>query len=266
MANKGFFIDQMGFEVGVPQTPIKVVSLVPSQTELIFYLGGQDKLVGITKFCIHPQPEVKKIAKIGGTKNFHFEKIKALSPDLIIGNKEENYHEGISVLKHDFPVWMSDIYNLGDALTMIVEVSKLLNVSAEGHQLANEINKKFGQLSIKNPKTALYFIWQNPLMIAGKNTFIDDMLNRAGFINLANDERYPSLNEEQIKALDPEVILLSSEPFPFSERHLNYFQQLCPSAKVVTVDGELFSWYGSRLLKSPDYFHQLNLQLNPTVL
>ncbi len=94
-------------------------------------------------------------------------------------------------------------------------------------------------------------------MIAGKGTFIDEIMQIGGFENCTAESRYPTLTETQIQELQPETILLSSEPFPFKEKHIAELQQLCPNAKIQIVDGELFSWYGSRLLKTAKYLKQL---------
>ena len=256
-------IDQMGFEVECPSSPQRIVSLVPSQTELLFDLGLEDRIVGITKFCIHPKDKVKQYTKIGGTKKFNFEKIKTLNPDLIIGNKEENYQEGIEKLRKNYPVWMSDIVNLEDSMQMMKFVGQLTQTEDVTNRLISEIQNGFDQLlKPKKTKNALYFIWQGPHIVAGSDTYISEMLPYAGFENLVKDTRYPELTDEQIKVYNPEYILLSSEPYPFKDKHIAAFQKLCPNAKVMLVDGEIFSWYGSRLRYAIAYFEKLakNLQ------
>jgi len=251
-------IDQMGLEVKVPKNPQRIISLVPSQTELLFDLGLEDRIVGITKFCVHPKDKVSKYAKVGGTKNFNFEKIASLQPDLIIGNKEENYKEGIEMLQANYPVWMSDIFTLEDSLEMMNSIGQITQTQDRANQLITEIQSGFDQLPKSDKlKSALYFIWQKPHMAAGSDTFINEMLHSAGFYNLIKDSRYPELTDEQIKTLNPDYILLSSEPFPFKEKHIDAFQELFPNATVMLVDGELFSWYGSRLKYAPAYFVRL---------
>lgn len=250
----------MGAEVVVPLNPKRIVSLVPSQTELLFDLGLDKQLQGITKFCIHPADKVKEKHIIGGTKKFRFEAIDELKPDLIIGNKEENYQEGIEKLKEKYPVWMSDIAGLADALQMIRSVGEITARQAEADQLAENIESSFSGLTKKAPKRVLYFIWQNPHMVVAGNTFIDEMLSRIGLRNAAAGlERYPEVTPDQIRALDPELILLSSEPYPFKEKHISAFEELCPGVTVKVVDGEMFSWYGSRLLQATGYFNNLEL-------
>ncbi|HEX8328813.1 MAG TPA: helical backbone metal receptor [Hymenobacter sp.] len=252
--------DQMGRRVAVPFPPQRIVSLVPSQTELLFDLGLGEKVVGVTKFCIHPAEARSKTAVIGGTKNFDFEKIAALQPDLIIGNKEENYQAGIEQLAADFPVWLSDISNLPEALDMIRRVGFIAGAKERGEALAAQIDASFAELATPHSAAipVAYFIWKKPYMVAATGTFIDDMLRRAGFRNaLAGLSRYPEITAEQLAAAAPQRIFLSSEPYPFGEKHLAEFQAICPAAKVEIVDGELFSWYGSRLRHSAAYFSQL---------
>ncbi|MFD2720874.1 helical backbone metal receptor [Hymenobacter monticola] len=253
--------DQMGRRVAVPFPPQRIVSLVPSQTELLFDLGLGEKVVGVTKFCIHPAEARTKAAVIGGTKNFDFEKIAALKPDLIIGNKEENYQAGIEQLAADYSVWLSDIGNLPEALDMIRRVGFTAGAKEKAAALAAEIKASFAALEVPAPDglaSAAYFIWRKPYMVAASGTFIDDMLRRAGFRNaFAGQTRYPEITAEQLAAVAPKRILLSSEPYPFGEKHVAEFQAICPGATIETVDGELFSWYGSRLRKSAAYFRQL---------
>ena len=253
--------DQMGREVQFQFPPLRIVSLVPSQTELLFDLGLQERVVGATKFCIYPATARHTASVIGGTKNFDFAKIKAARPDLIIGNKEENYQEGITQLAQHFPVWLSDIASLPEALDMIRHVGDLTGAAALAEPLAAEIKQSFDKLRLAAPAplaTAAYFIWRKPYMVAASGTFIDDMLRRAGFRNaFAGLGRYPEVTAEQLASLAPAHIFLSSEPYPFGEKHLAEFQEICPAAKIQVVDGELFSWYGSRLRLSVAYFQEL---------
>lgn len=251
--------DQLGQRVVVPYPPRRIVSLVPSQTELLFDLGLGERVVGVTKFCLHPTKARQQATIIGGTKSFDFEQIAALKPDLIIGNKEENYQEGIDQLAAHYPVWLSDISNLADALRMIRQVGVLVGAKTRANQLAANIEHTFAQPSpLQEPVSAAYFIWRKPYMVAAAGTFIDDMLARAGLANVfAPQQRYPEVTAEQLAAAAPRVILLSSESYPFAAKHITEFQTICPPAQIQIVDGELFSWYGSRLQHSAAYFAEL---------
>lgn len=254
------FKDQLGQHIQLTQIPKRIISLVPSQSELLWDLGLRDELIGITKFCIHPNEMFKFKDRVGGTKTLDIQKIRSLKPDLIIGNKEENEYAQIKELQNEFPVWMSDIYNLNNAYKMISDIGELVHKKNEATRLVSNIQKSFSVIKKFN-KTVLYLIWKNPYMAAGNSTFIGDVLNQMGLINsLKNsDLRYPELTMDEIKNLNPNLIFLSSEPFPFKESHINELKQLVPNATVKLVDGELFSWYGSRLLKSVEYFNNLEL-------
>lgn len=251
--------DMLGRLVVAPAAPQRIVSLVPSQTELLFDLGAGERVVGVTKFCIYPSEARRVATVIGGTKNFDFDRIAALRPDLLIGNKEENYQAGIEKLATQYPVWLSDISTLSEALAMIRQVGILVNAEEKGEQVATEIAASFGALETSQPLVpAAYFIWRKPYMAAASNTFIDAMLRQAGFRNVfAHLGRYPEITPAQLATATPARIFLSSEPYPFKEKHLAEFQKLCPAARIQLVDGELFSWYGSRLRLSAAYFQQL---------
>ena len=242
------FTDQMGNILQVPKKVKRIVSLVPSQTELLYHLGLEAEVVGITKFCIYPDEWWRSKTRIGGTKNFNFKAIAALNPDLVIGNKEENYPEGITLLQKKYAVWMSDIYSFEQALQMIIEVGKLTNRTAIAQQLAQNIEADF----IKMPKanlSAAYCIWHNPWMAAGGETFIHDLLQRCGFKNVfKNQPRYPIFSLPELVQLNPEVVILSSEPYPFKTKHAIEIQNALPHTQVKFIPGEWFSWYGSKLL------------------
>ncbi|OEK03582.1 cobalamin-binding protein [Roseivirga sp. 4D4] len=251
-------IDQMGRKVSVPELPQRIVSLVPSQTELLYHLGLADRVVGLTKFCIHPEHWRSEKTIVGGTKKYHLDKIHALKPDLIIGNKEENEQQGIEALARDYPVWMSDIGNLKDALGMIEAVGGLVGKGEEAQDLVNEIQEGFSAIAPSPSKpSVIYLIWKDPYMAAGKDTFIDNMISTIGFENLVKQVRYPALDIQELQRLNPDALLLSSEPYPFKEKHVEELKLALPNTQIELVDGELFSWYGSRLTESPAYFNQL---------
>ena len=251
----------MGREVSISYPPERIISLVPSQTELLFDLGLQAEVIGLTKFCIHPGEQVRSKTKIGGTKKLNIDLIRSLKPDLIIGNKEENEREQVEILMQEFPVWMSDIANLDDSLAMIKAVGDITGRWTEAGDIARQIKNGFDQLASVNriePLRIAYFIWKNPYMVAGKNTFIDNILKCTGWENAVTASRYPELTPAEIAAADPDLIFLSSEPYPFKEKHIAEFRAICPRARIVIVDGEMFSWYGSRLLKAPAYLQTLS--------
>jgi ABC-type Fe3+-hydroxamate transport system substrate-binding protein len=254
------YTDQMNTTIRLDSVPRRIVSLVPSQTQLLHYLGLENEVVGITKFCISPDDWYKSKPRIGGTKSIDIEKTLSLKPDLIIGNKEENSQADIEALRQSgIPLWMSDIFNLEDALQMIRSIGELTNTTSRALSLITDIETAFLNLKgeiernpITNNKT-LYFIWHEPNMVAGQNTFINDMLQKCGLINATNLDRYPEANIDQ----SPDLILLSSEPYPFKEEHVKRYKFVYPDTKIMLVDGEMFSWYGSKLKDAPAYFKEL---------
>lgn len=250
------FTDQLNRTIDLEIIPERIISLVPSQTELLVDLGLGDSIVGVTKFCVHPKGFKQSKTIVGGTKNFHFDIIDELKPDLIIGNKEENYQEGIDALAVKYPVWMSDIANLHDAFAMMTGIGEITGTLSNAQKLVAEIQNDF-TFEIPHKGSALYLIWKDPIMVAGKNTFINAMMDKAGFKNLMESSRYPVLSLEEISILNPDFLLLSSEPFPFKEKHLAEFQKSLPNTRVFIVDGEIFSWYGSRLKHAAEYIKKM---------
>jgi ABC-type Fe3+-hydroxamate transport system substrate-binding protein len=238
--------------------PRRIVSLVPSQTELLADLGLADSVVGLTKFCVHPSDWRNRKTIVGGTKQIHLDRIRDLQPDLIIANQEENDKEQVETLAKDFPVWVSKVVDLESALAMILEVGTICDRLPEAESLETAISSSFKKLRSFTPLSAAYLIWRKPYMVSGGDTFIHAMMKRAGFKNVFADQmRYPEVSVTDLQQADPDVILLSSEPFPFKEEHLVELQEHCPRAVIRLVDGELFSWYGSRLLRSAGYFRSL---------
>lgn len=249
------FRDQLDRDVLIKRKPKRIISIVPSITELLYFLGFEDEVIAITKFCVHPQEWFETKERIGGTKSLKIQNIIDLKPDLVIGNKEENTKEDISLLEKKVPVWMSDINSFDDALDFIKRLGSILNKEALCNDLVRTLNSAFERLKdLGKKRTAIYFIWNNPAYIAGSGTFISGMLEQIGFINACKDSRYPAT--DKLPILNPEFVFLSSEPYPFEEKHRRYYQQCYPNAKILLVDGEMFSWYGSRMLKAIDYFEE----------
>jgi ABC-type Fe3+-hydroxamate transport system substrate-binding protein len=260
------YTDQLGNITSISFRPKRIISLVPSQTELLFDLGLDVEIIGLTKFCIHPENKIRTKEKVGGTKKLDLEKIIALNPDLIIGNKEENERSDIEALQQLFPVWMSDILTLDDAQKTIQQIGELVDRTPEAAYLNHLITAGFNDLQMlaagKNiDRRVLYLIWKNPYMASGQQTYINDIMTRIGLRNVIVGDRYPVLALEEINKLDANLILLSSEPYPFKEKHLEEFKKICPAAEVLIVDGEMFSWYGSRLVKAVEYMFHLQQRL-----
>lgn len=250
------FTDQLNRAISLPFPPKRIISLVPSQTELLHYLGLETEVVGITKFCVHPEKWFRSKQRIGGTKTYHLDRIEALKPDLIIANKEENDQVQVEALAEKYPVWISDVKNLEDALDMINRVGDLVGKSSEADTLVGKVKEKFAKLPSSNTlQTAAYFVWREPYMVAGGDTFINAMMRYAGYQNIYESQgRYPEITLQDLAKINPDAILLPSEPFPFKEKHIADFQAVCPDAAVKLVDGELYSWYGNRLMNAADSF------------
>ncbi len=288
--------DKLNNSINLSFFPKRIVSLVPSQTELLFNLGLDEEVIGITKFCVHPEKWFRSKQSVGGTKTVKTDVVKALQPDLIIANKEENVKEQIEELQQIAPVWVSDINTLEEALEMIISIGKLVNKQRRANELSSQIKEAFEQIIPLSEKlSTAYLIWKDPYMAAGGDTFIHDMLSRCGFTNIfQNINRYPEIlinnysmnNTQQLKinskstvnipplsvnghlptagdlaTYDCQVLLLSSEPYPFKQKHLDELQTLLPLTKIILVDGEMFSWYGNRLLYAAKYFQNLIHQL-----
>ncbi|MGB5981247.1 MAG: helical backbone metal receptor [Nonlabens sp.] len=267
--------DQLDRLVELNALPQRIISLVPSQTELLVDLGLKDRLVGITRFCIHPQGLTDEVKVMGGTKKIVRDRLYELQPDLIICNKEENTPEIVEFCDQVAPTYISDVNTLDDAVEMINDLGILTGTSFKAKALSRKIKMSFNNLDKLEAKKVLYLIWKDPYMTVGKGTFINDIINTSGLINVAEEmSRYPELTMDQMVTLQPDLIFLSSEPYPFQEEDIETFKKaftLAPpqhhvkpnvEPNIILVDGEMFSWYGSRLLKSAQYFENLKVQIN----
>ncbi len=258
-----FFEDQLHRKIPLTKSLDRIISLVPSQTELLVHLGLYDKIVGVTKFCVHPKTIKKDKQVIGGTKKIHYDKIRELQPDIILCNKEENTKEIVETLEKEFPVHVSDIATVEDALEMIIQYGDIFNKRKAAISLITELKNElvsFTNFLIDKPqKRVVYLIWRKPWMAVGAKTFIDHLLSLNNYINvLGNKERYPELTETEISELEVDMIMISTEPFPFCDSHVEEIKKIAPKAQVILVDGEYFSWYGSRLKAAFNYFKTLH--------
>ncbi|WP_291867725.1 helical backbone metal receptor [Maribacter sp.] len=257
--------DQLGRTLVLPSWPFRIISLVPSETELLVDLGLEESVVGITKFCVHPNPmkTTKKI--VGGTKNISFEKIAELKPNIILCNKEENTKEIVNRLEKEYEVHVSDVKKMEDVFHLIQQYNILFNCNQKALQISSKIKSElhiFKEFIENKPQiNVLYFIWKDPWMLAGKDTFINTLLALNGFNNVCNQRtRYPVVTTEQLQNTSATLLLLSSEPYPFTEKHISEIKNLKVSSEIILVDGEYFSWYGSRLQAAFTYFKKLRLK------
>lgn len=236
---------------------MKVVSLVPSITEALFDLGlTGTEIVGRTKFCIHPKDKIKNVATIGGTKNINIEKIKSLQPDIILANKEENVKEQVEALMDDFKVIVTHVETIEDNYYLLKNLGKIFSKEDKAQLFNLKIYEILNQTKINRGIKAAYLIWKNPYMTVGSDTFINHILTEIGFENIFKSKtRYPEIKTEDLAEAD--IIMLSSEPFPFKEKHIEELREFYPEKKIMIVDGEAFSWYGTHIAKCENYFKEL---------
>ena len=247
--------------MAAPEQAKRIVSLVPSLTEWLHTLGLEEETVGITKFCIRPDEWFRQKTRVGGTKNVHVDELLALQPDLVIASKEENVAEQVQAIAQQVPVLLTDIENLEDALASMQLIADIAHRSEVANTLLAQIQMDFAT-ALPQAGRALYLIWREPYMSVGGDTFIHAMLQMAGWENVCGHQtRYPTFTLAEMQALQPDVLLLSSEPFPFKINHVLELSAHFPHTRICLVDGEMFSWYGSRLLKSMSYFKELHRQL-----
>ena len=261
--------DQLNRMVELPGFPKRIISLVPSQTELLFYLGLEAEVIGITKFCVHPEHWFRNKTRVGGTKTVNINIIASLHPDLIIANKEENVKEQIELLEKIAPVWISDVNNIEDAFNMMQSIGEMTGKKEKAAVIITQIKKDFAELALlinqstfKKYRTA-YLIWKDPYMAIGGDTFIHAMIKLCGLENISSDiNRYPEITILELKEKNTELILLSSEPYPFKQKHIDELLQVLPDTKILLADGEIFSWYGSRMLQATPYIKKLLEQIH----
>lgn len=256
--------DALGRELIVHAAPRRIVSLVPSLTELLADLELGERVVGLTTFCVRPPGWREQKTRIGGTKRVNLERVRTLKPDLILANQEENTAADVEALSALAPVYVTQVADLPQALAMIQSVGQLTARQAQARALVERIAAAFADLPAPpepRPRVA-YLIWREPLMVAGGGTFINAMLDAAGCANVfADRERYPETTPAELRGLAPDALLLSSEPFPFEADHAAALEAELGCASLL-VDGEPFSWYGSRLLAAPACFAELRMRLD----
>lgn len=264
LANPMQSTDMMHRNVLIPSQPKRIVSLVPSISETLYELRLEDRVVGITKFCIYPEEWFSSKTKVGGTKKVNIAIIDDLAPDLIIANREENSKEDIDLLAKKYPVWVSDISNFDEGLHAIELIGEICHAEKEAKKILYRIHKAWSEFTpFSDPEnTCLYFIWNDPMMVAGSGTYIGDIIKRFGMRNCCIDARYPELDADEAVKLNPSYVFLSSEPYPFKKKHLAQYQKLFPKAKILFVDGEVFSWYGIRMRYTPSYFQKLIFRIS----
>ena len=241
---------------------MRILSLCPSLTELVFDLGAGAELVGITRYCIHPAEGVRRVEQVGGTKDPSLERIVALRPDIVLLNQEENRLEDAERLEdaglHCLTTFPHD---LPETAEMVRVIAAALGRAPAGEAIAGDIEVRAERVrAAAAGAPALpfaYLIWRKPWMSVNRDTFTDALLRNAGGANVfgGHPERFPSVSAQELAAAAPELVLLSSEPFPFEARHGLELARLTglPETCFRLVDGELLSWHGSRTPRGIDY-------------
>jgi ABC-type Fe3+-hydroxamate transport system substrate-binding protein len=241
---------------------MRIVSLCPSLTELVFDLGIGDSLVGVTKFCVHPADGVRGVEKVGGTKTPKVGRIAEIAPDLVLLNEEENRVEDAEALRAaglachtSFPRTAIEtaamVRSIGEAVGRTDAADHIARAIEEAARRAREASG--GMPSVRYA----YLIWQEPLMSVNGDTFISDLLGLAGGENAFADrpKRYPVVEAEDLATARLDAVLLSTEPFPFQEKHIDGISRAAGLAPEIfhIVDGEMLSWHGSRTPAGIDY-------------
>jgi len=257
--------DARGHTVTLDHRPRRILSLVPSQTELLAHLDLADEVVGITRFCERPEHWRSEKAIVGGTKQVDFDTVRDLDPDLVLANHEENTAEDVETLDEIAPVFVTEVKTVEDALGMIRTVGTLTETSDQTSTLVGKIISRFESLPDFTSLRAAYLIWRDPYMTVGNDTFIHDVMQWGGFHNLyAGRTRYPDVSLEALSEQEPDVLLCATEPFPFhdADRFTDDLRAAVPETPVEIVDGQPFSWYGPRLLETPSYLKTLRARLS----
>jgi ABC-type Fe3+-hydroxamate transport system substrate-binding protein len=258
--------DQIGNSVVLALRPQRIVSLVPSITEYLSYLGLDAEVAGITKFCVHPQRWYSNKQRVGGTKTINLQVVQTIRPDFIIANKEENTLADIEALSQVCPVYVSDIASIQDALNMMIEIGKCCGRENLANQLVNKLLEMKSQIGGLTKVSAAYLMWYDPYMAAARNTFIHSMMELFQLENcFGNFVRYPVVEIQNLAQAKPDIVLLSSEPFPFKDDHVMILRPDLPNSHILLTDGELWSWYGSRMLEAFEHLWNWRMRLNDSI-
>ncbi|MFB7305351.1 ABC transporter substrate-binding protein [Heyndrickxia sporothermodurans] len=250
--------DHIGRLIEYEYPPKRIISLCPGITDTLYTLQLETEIVGRTKYCLYPTEKVMNAAIVGGTKKVKLDVIHELKPDLIFAEKEENTKEMVEELEKHYPVFVAEVQSVNEAYRMIHDVGEVTDRVDKSNRLVNTITSQFQSLPNAEGKRAAYVIWRKPYMVVGKDTYINSLLEKMGFINpfTAFHGRYPSVSIEDFQHAKLDYVLLASEPFPFQEKHQMEFAEFLPNTPSILVDGEMF-WYGPRMLEAAKYFKNI---------
>jgi len=252
-------VDELGFRVELERPPERIVSLVPSWTETLFAFGLNERIAGITRFCVEP-PETATIVRIGGTKNPDLAAIAKLGPDLVIANAEENRREDIEHLRNlGIAVFTTYPRKIGAAVESILKLGTVLGCQPQANVMARAIVREVSAIETGlGPWAKLRFrafcpIWKNPWMSFNADTYAHDVLRLLGFNNIfaAAGERYPRTTIDEAVAMRPDFVLLPDEPYEFRAKDVEELKPQLPpplSRRIVLIDGRDLHWYGVHML------------------
>ncbi len=246
-------VDDRGFPLDLAGPPQRIISLVPSLTETLVDLGVEDRIVGLTKFCIHPDHLRRERTRVGGTKGVRVDVILDLQPDLVIANIEENDAQDIMALEiAGVPCWVCNVRTVERAFRLLADLGELVGAAERGREMEAEARRIWESGRETAPSLDLriaYAVWRNPWMWAGSDAYIQSVLRWWGWSPWPEDTRYPELDLDAVRQAGVDEVFLPSEPFPFKAAH----KAECEGLDARLVDGEMFSWYGSRMLHVPRY-------------
>lgn len=255
-------VDASGKTLTLSAPPRRIVSLIPSTTELLCDLGLADALVGVTVYCSEPRDIVRTRTKVGGEKDPDLAAIRALAPDLVIANVEENVREHVETLRGwGLPVWVTYPRTVAEGLAMIRDLGEVTGTQARAQAMLAELQPLYesvsAQTAARPPVDVFYAIWRNPYMTVNRDTYISDLLRVCGARNVFADrsERYPALTLDEVASRRPAVIVLPDEPFRFRRAHLADFAgypevPAVRDGRIHLVDGKPFSWHGARVAQA----------------
>jgi ABC-type Fe3+-hydroxamate transport system substrate-binding protein len=245
----------------------RIVCLVPSLTEALFALGLGPRVVGVTDWCVHPAEAVAALPKLGGTKNPDLTRIEALAPDLVIANHEENTRRDVLRMQRaGLDVWVTDPRSVAGAIELLRELAALGAEPEAAQRVIAPIEAaaRAAQSSDVPRRRVFCPIWKQPWMAVGSDTYADDLLRVCGGNNVfaaRRERRYPIVEEDEIVAAAPEVVLLPDEPYAFGPADAEELSRLpmpaARSGRIHCVDGTLVSWYGPRIGRAIETLSEL---------
>lgn len=244
----------------------RIVSLVPSITELLFDLGLGSQVVGRTHYCVHPEPAISTVPSVGGTKKIVMERLKTLAPTHVIVNVDENPKDmAQAIAELGIAVVVTHPLGPDDNLALYRLIGRLFGREREAEILCLQLDRALRELRAAAKdwpaRKVLYLIWRDPWMTVGENTYIARMLALAGWRNIvcSPDLRYPEITIDRTLLQSLDLVLFSSEPFPFRQTDIAAFDAAFPGARParILIDGEMISWYGSRAIQGLGYLKAL---------